>query len=77
MARQGSQQKQITTALASSDSKWRGQLAYPPPALDGLRAGMAALSVSTESTTSDAQVDKATEVSVNGRLGLVAVGTER
>jgi hypothetical protein len=76
MVRQGSQQS--TVALPSGgDSKWRGQLAYPSPPLEGLKAGMAALSVSTESTTSDAQFDKATDAAVNGRLGLVAVGTER
>jgi len=45
---------------------------------------MAALSLSTDSNASEAgeerekdKVDRAVQVAVNGRLGIVAIGTER
>lgn len=74
MTRRGSQQS--TTTIPTSDSKWRGQLVYPTPPTDGIKAGIAAHNLSTDSNASEAGEDKAVDVAVNGRLGLVAVGTE-
>ena len=84
MTRRGSQQSTTTVAtIPTSDSKWRGRLVYPSPS-EHIKTSMAALSLSTDSNASEAgeerekdKVDRAVQVAVNGRLGIVAIGTER
>jgi hypothetical protein len=66
---------------SSAVDKWRGQLVYPSAA-ETVAAGIDALSISSPTatatpTTSALASSKAVDVAVNGRLGLVAVGTER
>lgn len=59
-------------STTTESGKWCGQLVHPSPV--DIKAGVAALALSSDHTPSNPV--KAVEVAVNGRLGLVAVGTD-
>lgn len=75
MVRRGSVSSNVPSV--NSEGRWLGTVVYPPPpaSTEGIRNGMASLEL--EDTSKTPTFDKAMDAVVNGRFGLVAVGTER
>jgi hypothetical protein len=77
-----SERNAIAGPSKSTESKYAGQLLYPPPEppVDDPHANMAVLGLVEKREPSIArdleEEDRACEVAVNGRFGLVAIGTK-